>query len=356
MDDDQDSDGSWETDSADNIECDERAKCLFSNYVLSSSAAALEHDKTHSGFDFAKYAAQVGPFPHPNSCAADHHCMPIAAGAIDEPCMQAHMDEYDVIRCINWIRGSVSQGRDPRSDLAGALSTPEKPWSDDKYLIPVLPTDPLLFHDFGFASEPSPCAAASRYAQHASDYHSNERSSPPPLTSAFMSCHDLMQQTFSISPIKLTCLCRPAEPAHASSKGAAAELQRLRQEAADLQLQNAELRSALQEACMSALPPEAAQYVQVWDITALCTLCLSCLSPHKACNAEFWHSDHFAHAGQHARQASRPCCRHLQLTKGRVICAAAAYQANGRTADEAEVLRCTWIGILGCLLRHTVHL
>lgn len=197
MDDDQDSDGSWETDSADNIECDERAKCLFSNDVLSSSAAALEHDKTHSGFDFAKYAAQVGPFPHPISCAADHHCMPIAAGANDEPCMQAHMDEYDIIRCINWIRGSVSQGRDPRSDLAGALSTPEKPWSDDKYLIPVLPTDPLLFHDFGYASEPSPCAAASRYAQHASDYHSNETSSPPPLTSAFMSCHDLMLRNFS---------------------------------------------------------------------------------------------------------------------------------------------------------------
>ena len=107
---------------------------------------------------------------------------------------------------------------------------------------------------------------------------------------------------------------------------------------------------------MSALPPEATQYVQVWDITALCTLCLSCLSPHKACNAEDWHSDHFAHAGQHARQASRPCRRHLQLTQGRVICAAAAYQANGRTADEAEVLRCTRIGILGCLLGHTVQL
>ena len=66
MDDDQDSDGSWETDSADNTECDERAKCLFSSDVLPSSAAALEHDKTHSGFDLAKYAAQVGPSPIPS--------------------------------------------------------------------------------------------------------------------------------------------------------------------------------------------------------------------------------------------------------------------------------------------------
>lgn len=75
--------------------------------------------------------------------------------------------------------------------------------------------------------------------------------------------HDLTHQASLILPVKLTCLCRPAQPAQASSEGAAAELQRLRQEAAELQQQNAQLRCALQEACMSALPPEAAQYVQV---------------------------------------------------------------------------------------------
>ena len=72
------------------------------------------------------------------------------------------MNEYEVIKCINFIRTCVSQGKDPRSELAGAVSTPEKPWRDDKYLIPVLPDDAMLFHEFG-SSVDSPPASASRF-------------------------------------------------------------------------------------------------------------------------------------------------------------------------------------------------
>ena len=55
------------------------------------------------------------------------------------------------------------------------------------------------------------------------------------------------------------------EAAGASSQGAA-DLQRLREELQSLKHQNAELRGALQEACLSTLQPDAAQYVQVMSL------------------------------------------------------------------------------------------
>lgn len=55
-----------------------------------------------------------------------------------------------------------------------------------------------------------------------------------------------------------------------SQEGAA--LHRLREELTDLKSQNAELRSALQEAAMSTLQPEAAQFVQVKPLAQLCCL------------------------------------------------------------------------------------
>ena len=78
--------------------------------------------------------------------------------------VQVHMDEYEVIRCINYIRASVKAGRDPRSELAGAVSTPEKPWQDDKYLIPVLPDDAMLFHEFSSDAGDLP-TSSSRYVR-----------------------------------------------------------------------------------------------------------------------------------------------------------------------------------------------
>ena len=62
--------------------------------------------------------------------------------------MQAKLDDYGVIKCINYIRAAVKQGSDPRSDLAGALGTRDKPWDGDKHLFPVLQNDGLLCHEF----------------------------------------------------------------------------------------------------------------------------------------------------------------------------------------------------------------
>ncbi len=80
------------------------------------------------------------------------------------------MDEYEVIKCINYIRASVKAGRDPRSELAGAVSTPEKPWQDDKYLIPVLPDDAMLYHEFSSDAGGLP-TSSSRYVRPQSATH-----------------------------------------------------------------------------------------------------------------------------------------------------------------------------------------
>lgn len=62
-------------------------------------------------------------------------------------CTQRRLDEYGVIRCINFIRSEVAAGRDPRLQLASPAEPP--PWAADQYLQPVLPDDALLMHDFG---------------------------------------------------------------------------------------------------------------------------------------------------------------------------------------------------------------
>ena len=73
------------------------------------------------------------------------------------------MDEYEVIKCINYIRASVKAGRDPRSE-------PEKPWQDDKYLIPVLPDDAMLYHEFSSDAGGLP-TSSSRYVRPQSATH-----------------------------------------------------------------------------------------------------------------------------------------------------------------------------------------
>jgi TolA-binding protein len=68
-----------------------------------------------------------------------------------------------VIRVINYTRAEVAAGRDPLPTLAAAAAAPgapQPPWQDDKYLIPVLPEDPLLAYDFAedlVASSSSRC-------------------------------------------------------------------------------------------------------------------------------------------------------------------------------------------------------
>ena len=59
---------------------------------------------------------------------------------------QRRLDEYGVIRCINFIRSEVAAGRDPRQQLTTAADPP--PWASDQYLQPVLPDDALLMYDF----------------------------------------------------------------------------------------------------------------------------------------------------------------------------------------------------------------
>ncbi|CAL8467117.1 g6653 [Coccomyxa elongata] len=172
-----DTDDDWETDSGDEVEEEQATKCLFSEDVLPSATAALEHDATHFGFDFAQYVKQ------------------------------AKLDDYGVIKCINYIRAVVKQGSDPRSDLAGSLGTPEKPWDDDKYLFPVLQNDGLLCHEFD--------------------------------TSLVA-----MQQTTSKLPSPLK-----------SVPDASADLEQLRQE-------NAALRAAFQQACLADMAPEVANEIQ----------------------------------------------------------------------------------------------
>lgn len=68
---------------------------------------------------------------------------------------QKRLDEYGVIRVVNYIRSEVAAGRDPR----GALSDGNQPWAGDKFLQPVLPNDALLMHDFD-EDEGAFCAVA----------------------------------------------------------------------------------------------------------------------------------------------------------------------------------------------------
>ncbi len=60
--------------------------------------------------------------------------------------MQHHLDDYDTIRVVNFIRREVAAGMDPLPVLAGQHTTP--PWAADEFLAPVLPDDPLITYDY----------------------------------------------------------------------------------------------------------------------------------------------------------------------------------------------------------------
>ena len=65
---------------------------------------------------------------------------------------QAGLDDYSTIRCVNYIRSEVLAQRDPRLALAASVASggaaSPKPWDGDQYMKPVLPDDPLLFHEY----------------------------------------------------------------------------------------------------------------------------------------------------------------------------------------------------------------
>ncbi len=72
-----DEDDDWETDSGDEVEEEEAAKCLFSDDVLPSVSAALERDAVHHGFDLNRYVKEVMTsaafFPGPGQ-GPQNHC------------------------------------------------------------------------------------------------------------------------------------------------------------------------------------------------------------------------------------------------------------------------------------------
>eukprot|EP00775_Hariotina_reticulata_P002332 gene2332-2640_t len=117
-------DGEWQDWDNDDEEND-ATKSLFSDAVLPSPEAAFEHDGRHHSFDIRQFKI--------------------------ERCL----DDYDIIKVINFIRKEVAGGRDPLPLLAAAGSTVGAggsssllPWSSDDYLSPVLPEDPLLTYDY----------------------------------------------------------------------------------------------------------------------------------------------------------------------------------------------------------------
>lgn len=64
---------------------------------------------------------------------------------------QAGLDEYDVLRVINYIRSRVKSGQDPKPDLEAQLqasASSPAPWTGDHFLVPVLEEDGLLCYDY----------------------------------------------------------------------------------------------------------------------------------------------------------------------------------------------------------------
>ncbi|KAG2501748.1 hypothetical protein HYH03_000248 [Edaphochlamys debaryana] len=106
-------------------------KSLFGPERLPNPEAAMAHDAAKHGFDLRQFAIQEG------------------------------LDEYGIIRVINYCRTEVAAGRDPLSVFAaaGGAAGPQ-PWRDDRYLVPALEDDALLCYDFEEVAAAAAAAAA----------------------------------------------------------------------------------------------------------------------------------------------------------------------------------------------------
>ena len=62
--------------------------------------------------------------------------------------LQNGLSDYDTIRCINFIRTEVAEGRSPLQALLKGKTNIGQPWENDRYMRPVIAEDPLLFYDF----------------------------------------------------------------------------------------------------------------------------------------------------------------------------------------------------------------
>eukprot|EP00877_Chromochloris_zofingiensis_P002928 jgi/Chrzof1/12636/Cz07g01290.t1 len=114
----------WDEWTGEDEEESDVTKSLFSNAMLPTPEAALEHDAATHGFDVRQYK------------------------------IERDLTDHDIIRCINYIRAEVAAGRDPLPALASATAD-SYPWVDDEYLIPVIPDDPLVTYDYDEDAEGS---------------------------------------------------------------------------------------------------------------------------------------------------------------------------------------------------------
>lgn len=119
----------------------------------SDSNDAEESDRTRSLFD----APTAPPLPSPEAAlahdAAVHH---FDLKAWRRRCK---LDQYGVIRAVNWARKCVAEGKDPRPALrayeeavveggGGKAPVPPPAWASDEFLVPALPDDPLVTYDY----------------------------------------------------------------------------------------------------------------------------------------------------------------------------------------------------------------
>jgi hypothetical protein len=108
----------WEEWEGDDEDLQGEPTCsLFCNKVLSSPEAAIQFDAENYGFDIRHFA------------------------------VREHLEEYDIFRCINWIRKEVKNGINPLPALAQPSNT--SPWlGNDEYLTPLIAEDPMLLYDY----------------------------------------------------------------------------------------------------------------------------------------------------------------------------------------------------------------
>ncbi|KXZ55523.1 hypothetical protein GPECTOR_2g1072 [Gonium pectorale] len=125
----------WQGDDTD----EDATKSLFGQERLPNPEAAMEHDASKYGFDIRQFA------------------------------IQERLDEYGIIRVINYIRSEVAAGRDPLPALASTSGRAgggggAAAWSDDRYLVPAMEDDALLFYDFEEVAAAAAAAAGSEGA------------------------------------------------------------------------------------------------------------------------------------------------------------------------------------------------
>ena len=170
-------------------------------------------------------------------------------------CLQAALQEYDTIRCVNYIRKEVAAGRDPRSALtaAAAASSELRPWADDRYLQPVLEDDALLFFDYEDNAE-AMCAPDRR---------------PPAVTFSHVCIAPRLQSKLMDAvnfPDRDTASGAAAGPSSAGVPGSAGQT-----DVVDgLRAENARLRDMIQRLAAADVSPELVAAAQVCTASVHC--------------------------------------------------------------------------------------